>query len=105
MKVYLVKHDRSTGNGGNIELTVFSAYDKAYKKFKMLIAEEKKPENSWVGKLKWKNGVPWSNRVGFEFLERRSETDETECFWSITDTGKPGVYTCISIKIKEVLEK
>lgn len=105
MKVYLVKRDWSTGSDSNIELTVFSAYDKAYKKFKKLIAEEQKPENSWAGKLKWKNGVPRNNRVGFEFLERRSETDETECYWSITDTRKPGVYTCMSIIIKEVLEK
>lgn len=44
MKVYLVKHDRATDSGGNIELTVFSAYDKAYKKFKKLIAEEQKSE-------------------------------------------------------------
>lgn len=105
MKVYLVKHDRATDSGGNIELTVFSAYDKAYKKFKKLIAEEQKSEKSLAGKLKWKNGVPRSIRVGFDFLDRRSETDETECYWSITDTRKPGVYTCISIKIKEVLEK
>ena len=31
MKVYLVKHDRSTISGNNLELIAFSTYDKAYK--------------------------------------------------------------------------
>ena len=105
MKVYLVKHDRSTISGNNLELIAFSTYDKAYKKYKRLIVEEKKPNSSWVGKLKWKNGIPWGNGIGFEFLERLSETDETECYWSISDTRNLGVRTCISIEIKEVLEK
>lgn len=64
MKVYLVKHDRSTISGNNLELIAFSTYDKAYKKYKRLIVEEKKPNNSWVGKLKWKNGIPWGNGIG-----------------------------------------
>ena len=89
MKVYLVKLDWSTEDSNDIELFVCGAYDKAYEKFKELIANEMNPDNSWVGELEWKNGVPKDDKIELDFLDRRSDTDETECYWMITDTLKP----------------
>ena len=103
MKVYLVKLDWSTEDSNDIELFVCGTYDKAYEKFKELIANEMNPDNSWVGELEWKNGVPKDDKIELDSLDRRSDTDETECYWLITDTWDYGVRTYISIEIKEVL--
>lgn len=48
MKVYIVKLDWSTEDSNDVELTVYGTYDKAYEKFKELIANEMNPDNSWV---------------------------------------------------------
>lgn len=68
-----------------------------------LIANEMNPDNSWVGELEWENGVPKDDRIELDFLDRRNDADETECYWMITDTWDYGVHTYISIEIKEVL--
>ena len=102
-KVYIVKLDWSTEDSNSVDLTVHDTYDKAYTKFKELIAEEMMPENSWVGELEWKDGVPIDDRIELDFLDRRNDTDETECYWLITDNWNFGVHTYISIEIKEVL--
>ena len=77
-KVYIVKLEWSTEDSNSTELTVYGTYDKAYANFKELIADEMKPENSWVGELEWKDGIPADDRIELDFLDRRSETDETE---------------------------
>ena len=56
MKVSLVNLDWSTEDSNDIELFVYGTYDKAYEKFKELIANEMNPNNSWVGELEWKIG-------------------------------------------------
>lgn len=105
MKVYLVKRDRFTEYNKDFEITVYDTYIKAYKLFRRFIKEELKPETFWTRRLKWKNGVPWSHEVCFEFLQRLSDTDETECHWRIANKGASGFHTFISIEIKEVLQK
>ena len=73
MKVYLVKLDWSTEDSNDIELFVCGTYDKAYEKFKELIANEMNPDNSWVGELEWENGVPKDDKIELDFLDRRSD--------------------------------
>ena len=102
MKVYLVKLDWSTEDSNDVELTVYGIYEKAYEKFKELISEEKKPEKSWVGDIKWNGDVPDDEDVELDYLDRRNDTDETECYWLISDNWN-GAYTYISIQIREVL--
>ena len=104
MKVYLVKLDWSTEDSNDVEITVCGTYEKAYEKFKDMIAGEKNPQNSWVGEIKWDNDVPKDDKIEFDFLDRRNDSDETECYWMVTDTWNYGVHTFISIEIKEVLE-
>lgn len=104
MKVYLVKLDCSTEDSNDVEITVCGTYEKAYEKFKEMIADEKNPQNSWVGEIEWDNDVPKDDKIEFDFLDRRSDSDETECYWMVTDTWNYGVHTFISIEIKEVLE-
>lgn len=103
MKVYIVKLDWSTEDGNDVELTVYGTYDKAYEKFKELISNEMNPGNSWVGELEWQNEIPSDDRIEFDFLDRRNDTDETECYWLISDTWNYNTHTFISIEIKEVL--
>lgn len=102
MKVYLVKLDWSTEDSNDVELTVYGIYEKAYEKFKELISEEKKPEKSWVGDIKWNGDVPDDEYIELDYLDRRNDTDETECYWLISDNWN-GAYTYISIEIREVL--
>ena len=102
-KVYIVKLEWSTEDSNDTELTVYGSYDRAYAKFKNLIAEEMKPENSWVGDLEWKDGIPADDKIELDFLDRRNDADETECYWLIADTWNFGTHTFISIEIKEVL--
>ena len=102
-KVYIVKLEWSTEDSNDTELTVYGSYDRAYAKFKNLIAKEMKPENSWVGDLEWKDGIPADDKIELDFLDRRNDADETECYWLITDTWNFGTHTFISIEIKEVL--
>lgn len=104
MKVYLVKLDWSTEDSNDVEITVCGTYEKAYEKFKDMIADEKNPQNSWVGEIEWDNDVPTDDKIEFDFLDRRNDSDETECYWMVTDTWNYGVHTFISIEIKEVLE-
>lgn len=103
MKVYIVKLDWSTEDGNDVELTVYGTYDKAYEKFKELISNEMNPDNSWVGELEWENGVPSDDRIELDFLDCRNDTDETECYWLISDTWNYNTHTFITIEIKEVL--
>ena len=63
MKVYLVKLEWATEDSDSIELNIYSAYEKAYQKFNDLIAEEMKPENSWVGELNGKTVHPKTNTL------------------------------------------
>ena len=104
MKVYLVKLDWSTEDSNDVEITVCGTYEKAYEKFKDMIADEKNPQNSWVGEIEWDNDVPKDDKIEFDFLDRRNDSDETECYWMVTDTCNYGVHTFITIEIKEVLE-
>ena len=46
MKVYLVKLDWSTEDGNDVELSTYGTNEKAYEKFKELIANEMNPDNS-----------------------------------------------------------
>lgn len=103
MKVYLVKLDWSTEDSNDVEITVCGTYEKAYEKFKDMIADEKNPQNSWVGEIEWDNDVPKDDKIEFDFLDRRNDSDETECYWMVTDTWNYGVHTFITIEIKEVL--
>lgn len=48
-----------------------------------------------------KLNIPY--KIELDFLDRRSDADETECYWLITDTWDFGIHTYISIEIKEVL--
>ena len=78
MKVYLVKLDWSTEDGNDVELSTYGTYEKAYEKFKELIANEMNPDNLWVGELEWENGVPKDDKIELDFLDRRNDTDETD---------------------------
>ena len=102
MKVYLVILEWGKDSEHEVELDIYSTYEKSYQKFNELIAEEKKPEKSWVGDIKWNGDVPDDEHVELDYLDRRNDTDETECYWLISDNCN-GAYTYISIQIREVL--
>lgn len=72
-------------------------------KFKELIAEQKDPERSWFGVLEWKNGRPTDDHIKLGFYDRKGESEETECYWYISDNWGSNTYTDISILVREML--
>ena len=103
VKVYLVKADRSTYYENESTIIIYDTYKKAYLKFKKLVCEAKSSKYSWISMLKWKHDFPIGSQYEFNYLARRDDTDETECFWGILNKPDPVFHTYISIEIKEVL--
>lgn len=101
MQIYMVKLDWSTEDDRDMDIYLYSTYEKAYQKFKELIKYKMNAENSWVGEIKWNGNLP-EKRYEFNYLERRNNTNETECYWLITDTWNYKTYTYITVEIKEV---
>ena len=87
MKVYLVKLDWSTEDSNDIELFVYGTYDKAYEKFKELIANEMNPDNSWVGELEWENGVPKDDRIELAFRRSSRARKTNACTFPFPMSG------------------
>ncbi len=106
MKVYLVKLDWSTEDSNDIELFVCGTYEKAYEKFKELIANEMNPDNSWIGELEWKNGVPKDDKIELDFLDRRSDTSNIAKWRSLMGERviKVSDYTKVPEIIVSILE-
>lgn len=103
MKAYIVKLSWATEYDKDYEINVYDTYEKAYAKFKELIAEQKDPERSWFGVLEWKNGRPTDDHIKLGFYDRKGESEETECYWYISDNWGSNTYTDISILVREML--
>ena len=73
MKVYGVIFDWSTSDDSLVEIELFDTYQKAFARFNEIIANEKKPEISWVADAFDENG---NVSDGYEFDENGLETDE-----------------------------
>ena len=92
MKAYIVRLSWATECDKDWEINVYDTYEKAYAKFKELIAEEKNPETSWVGELDWKDGQPTDDHIELYFCDRNDESEETECYWYISDNWECNTY-------------
>ncbi len=100
MKVYIVQLDWSTTDCEDTDLYVYDTYDKAYNKFKELIAEEKSI-NSWLGDIEWDDeGQPIGQ---YEFWCNYDNSGESEVYWHITDQHDWYRHTFIDLLIKEVM--
>ncbi len=101
-KVYIVKFDWSTSDAENVELFLYTNYDKAYDKFKELICAERNPEVSWVGNIEFDDdGYPVDERYELEFEDNNS--CESEVYWHITDRWDYYQHSFIDLLVKEVM--
>lgn len=82
MKVYVVSLQFATDDADGVDIEVFGTYDKAVKRFKELIENEKNPEMSWVANA-FENGVL---QHGYELDSSPEFIDgeEHELWWNIT---------------------
>ncbi len=103
MKVYVIKFEWSTPDSGDVELFIYSTYDKAYDKFKELICSERNPEMSWVGDIEFDDdGYPVDeDRYECDFEDNNS--CESEVWWHITDMDDYYRHSFIDLLVKEVM--
>ena len=95
MKVYGVIFDWSTSDDSLVEIELFDTYQKAFSRFNEIIANEKKPEISWVAD---------AFDDGYEFDEHIESdgTQEFACWWNITDKNDWYQHDFLEIRIMEV---
>lgn len=101
MKVYGVIFDWSTSDDSLVEIELFDTYQKAFSRFNEIIANEKKPEISWVADAFDENG---NVSDGYEFDEHIESdgTQEFACWWIITDKNDWYQHDFLEIRIMEV---
>lgn len=100
MKVYIVKFDWSTTDTADVELFVYATYENAYNKFKQLICDECKPENSWVGDIEFdEDGEPIGH---YEFWCDDNNSGESEVYWHIEDKWDYNMHSFIDLLVMEV---
>ncbi|HIU58751.1 MAG TPA: hypothetical protein IAC57_01490, partial [Candidatus Scatosoma pullistercoris] len=66
MKIYGVIFDWSTSDDSQVDIELFDSYQKAFARFNEIIANEKKPEISWVADAFDEHGEILD---GYEFAE------------------------------------
>ena len=100
MKVYVVSLQFATDDADGVDIEVFGTYDKAVKRFKELIENEKNPEMSWVANA-FENGVL---QHGYELDSSPEFTDgeEHELWWNITCKVDWCLHTFIELRFSEV---
>lgn len=100
MVVYIVKFDWSTTDAADVELFVYSTYEKAYNKFKDLVQAEYNPDNSWVGNVDFDdNGEPIGH---YEFWCDDNDSGDSEVYWHIEDQWDYNMHSFIDLLIMEV---
>lgn len=100
MKIFIVKLDYSTEDCHDVVLYAFQNYDNAYDKFKTLIHDERRPENSWVGNLDFDDdGEPIGH---YELDFEDNNTCESELWWRIEDMWDSRYYVYIELLVLEV---
>ena len=99
MKVYIVQFDWATEENANVELYVYDNYDKAYDKFKEVIANELNPDLSWVGEIEWKDDIPLGP---YSFSYNDNPDTKQELHWHIRDDWDDK-YSYINLRILEVM--
>ncbi len=101
MKIYGVIFDWSTSDDSLVEIELFDTYRKAFDRFNEIIANEKKPEISWVADAFDEKG---NVSDGYEFDEH-IESDglqEFDCWWNITDKNDWYQHDFLELRIMEV---
>ena len=102
-KVFVVKFDWSTDDDENVNIFIYNSYDKAYAKFKDIIADEMNPELSWVGDIEFDNeGYPIDEEYYlFEFKD--SSSGATEAHWYIAERDNYHQHSFIDLLIMEIM--
>ena len=101
MKVYGVIFDWSTSDDSLVEIELFDTYQKAFVRFNEIIANEKKPEISWVADAFDEIGNV-SDRYEFDEHIETDGIQELDCWWNITDKNDWYQHDFLEIRIMEV---
>ena len=101
MKVYMVLFDWSTQDDEAVEVELFDTYQKAYNRFKEIIANELVFDISWAAEAFDDNGKVLD---GYEFEEHIDSdgTDEYDCWWNLTDKNDWYTHDFLDLQVKEV---
>lgn len=101
MTIYMVMFDWSTTDDEAVEVQLFDTYEKAYKRFREIIADELVFDNSWAAEAFNEDRTV---KDGFEFEEHilSDGTDEYDCWWNLTNKYDWNVHDFLDLKIMEV---
>lgn len=102
MKVYMVMFDWATEDDSAVEVEIFGTYKKAYDRFIQIIADEKKPEISWVGCEALDENGEISDDYDFEEHIDSDGTQEYDCWWNITDKNDWYRHDFLDLQVVEV---
>lgn len=96
--VYMVQFDWSTTDADGIETELFADYDKAYARYKEMIANELDPDLSWVGDQAFdENG---ELNEDYEFNE--GDYGDDHLYWHVVDKNDYYRHSFIDLIKKEV---
>lgn len=101
MKIYMVLFDWSTQDDEAVEVELFDTYQKAYKRFKEIIANELVFDISWAAEAFDENG---NVQDGYDLDEHIDSdgADEYDCWWNLTDKNDWNTHDFLDLKVMEV---
>lgn len=102
MKVYEILLQYSTDDGANVDSIILNSYEKAVKKFKEIIEEEKTDiywiKNAFESEATLKN-YEFDTNIDFEYNDNK----EHELYWELTDKYDWYNHDILELRIKEIL--
>ncbi len=101
MKIYMVMFDWSTQDNSDIEVELFDNYQKAYKRFNEIIANEKVFDISWVADAFDNKGNLLENYELDEHIESDG-INEFDCWLNITNKNDWNTHDFLDLKVMEV---
>lgn len=101
MKAYTIIFEWSTADCNDIEVEVFSTYEKAVERFNRIIEDESDNSISWVGDAFDEDGELKENYT-LECNEQFTDGEEHELWWSIEKQNDWYYHDNLELRILEV---
>ena len=99
--LYLVLFDWSTEDAAEIEMYLYRNYADAVRKFKRIITDEMKPDQSWVGDYAFNSAGKLND--GYFHYEFIDDSTGKDLHWQVGKYNEPGIYCFLTLKNMNIL--
>ena len=99
--LYLVLFDWSTEDDAEIETYLYRNYADAVQKFKRIIVDEMKPDQSWVGDYAFNSAGKLND--GYFHHEFVDDSTGKDLYWQVGKYSDPAIYCFLTLKNMKVL--